>query len=234
MPEHRSPCRRGSTLDGQGVAVRSKSRRGQFRSVRRPLELARDRVPRPLNHTHGEARDVEVVRCHHSTVFGGLAAEQRRARLSTSFGDASDQLFESTGFKFCQRRRSRARRAVRRRRTRGRQPTSPPGRYPPCRSAQSDARPQAWCPTPSAEATSTGSLYFEVSSAKRPPKPPMPPRTSGRFVLATTSLIRRNCLVTRFDRHARTGVGNPVLGLVEQTAHQRLPAVSQRDGVGAG
>src|SRR5579885_443356 len=48
----------------------------------------------------------------------------------------------------------------------------------------------ALVPTPSVELTSTGWRYRAVSKAKAPPKPPMPPSTSGRAVEATTRLIR--------------------------------------------
>src|SRR3954454_24409955 len=48
----------------------------------------------------------------------------------------------------------------------------------------------AFVPTPSVDDTSTGCLYRSLSSANRPPKPPMSPMTSRRNVWRTRSLMR--------------------------------------------
>jgi hypothetical protein len=45
-------------------------------------------------------------------------------------------------------------------------------------------------PTPSVEDTSTGSRY-PVGMRTKPAKPPMPPRTSGRYVALARGAMRR-------------------------------------------
>src|SRR5205823_4710860 len=47
----------------------------------------------------------------------------------------------------------------------------------------------AFVPTPSVDDTSTGLLNRCCGNANRPPKPPMSPMTSGRYVERTSSLI---------------------------------------------
>ena len=68
---------------------------------------------------------------------------------------------------------------------------------------------RAFVPTPSVEATRTGGGTVPVSKAKQPPKPPMPPSTSGRAVEATSSSIRSTALSPAVDVDAGRGVGGP-------------------------
>jgi len=113
MPEHRSPCRRGSTLDGQGVAVRSKSRRGQSDQCVALSNSLGTEFLAPLNHTHGEpatSRSSGAITPPCSAVSPPSSAVHAcRHPLAMPATNSSSR----PGNQVCQRRRSRARRAVR-------------------------------------------------------------------------------------------------------------------------
>ncbi len=84
-------------VPGERVAVGAKAARGERDECVTVAHAVRPQLVVTLDHTDREAREVELVRCHHAGVLGGLAAEQRAADLEARRVDARHELGDLVG-----------------------------------------------------------------------------------------------------------------------------------------
>ena len=142
-----------------------------------------------LDDTDREADEIELSRLHRARVFGHLAAHEGAARRSAAFGDALDELLDVGRIELADRD------VVEEEQRLGALAQTRSSTHMATRSMPIVSNcPTAWAmsafvPTPSVDETSTGLVYRCCGKANRPPKPPMSPMTSGRYVERTSSLI---------------------------------------------
>jgi hypothetical protein len=88
-------------------------------------------------------------------------------------------------------------------------------------------------PTPSAEATKTGCLYFDIQGEESAEAADAAQHL-GALVLATAFLIRSTTSSPAAIETPALGVGHATAGQIQQSTHQRPPDLPSATGFGAG